>query len=116
MNKGVDAGFFFFLLCMMLKNARLILSWSRRFGENLTNEGDGCGEAGPDVSGQAVLHGELQVLKLPLEEIGACWGHVENSCDARCTEGLSAGGVEGTAQIQEGQQLHGAILFLEREN
>lgn len=82
-----------------LKNTRLALSQSCRFEENLTNEGDGCGEAGPDVSGEGVLHSELQVLKLPLEEIGACWGHVENGCDARCSEGLSAGGVESTAQI-----------------
>lgn len=80
--------------------------------EKLTDEGYGRGEAGSDVSSQAVLHSEPQVLKLPLVEVGARGGDVEHSCDARCCEGLSAGGVDGTAQKQEGQQLHWTILQL----
>lgn len=79
--------------------------------ENLTDEGDGCGEAGPDVGSEAVLHSEPQVLKVPLVEIGACGGNVEHGGDARCGEGLSARRVEGAAQVQEGQQLHGTILY-----
>lgn len=76
----------------------------------LTNEADGCGEAGSDVSIQTVLHCEPQVLQLPLVEVGAGGGHVEDSRDVRCCQGLSAGGVDGAAEEQEGQQLHGTIL------
>ncbi len=79
-------------------------------GEKLTDEGDGCGEAGSDVCSEAVLHSEPQVLKLALVEVRACGGYVEHSCDARRCEGLSAGGVDGTAQKQEGEQLHWTIL------
>lgn len=40
--------------------------------DKLTDEGYGSGKAGSDVSGEAVLHSEPQVLKLPLVEVGAC--------------------------------------------
>ena len=77
---------------------------------------DGCGEAGSDVGSQAVLHCEPQVLKLSLIEVGACGRNVEHSCDASCCEGLSAGRVDGTAQKQEGQQLHWTILQFKINN
>lgn len=88
--------------------------WAEGLSCKLTDEGDGGGEAGPDVSGEVVLHSQPQVLKLPLVEIGARGGNIEHGRDARRHEGLSAGGVEGAAQIQEGQQLHGTILYKKR--
>lgn len=76
----------------------------------LTDEGYGRGEAGSDVGGQAVLHGEPQVLELPLVEVGTCGGDVEHRRDARSCQSLPAGRVDGAAQKQEGEQLHGAVL------
>lgn len=83
--------------------------------QELTDEGDGCGEAGSNVSTQIVLHGEPQVFKLPLVEVRTGGGNVEHSCDTRCCKGVSARGVNGTAQKQEGQQLHWTILQVKKK-
>lgn len=80
----------------------------------LTDESNGRREAGFDVSSQSVLHCESQVLKLPLVEVRTGGGHVEHGCDACCCQRLSAGRVDGTAQKQEGQQLHWTILQFTR--
>lgn len=78
--------------------------------KGLTDERDGCVKAGSDVSYQRVLHSESQVLKLSFVEVWAGGGYVEDSCDACCCQRLSAGRVDGTAQEQEGKQLHRTIL------
>jgi len=76
----------------------------------LTDEGDGLGEAGLDVRGQAVLHGEAEIAQLALVQVGAGGRHVEHRRDARRCQCLPLGRVQGAAQEQEGQQLHGTLL------
>jgi len=82
--------------------------------KRLTNESNGCVKAGSDICSQRILHSESQVLKLPLVEVRTGGGHIEHSCDACCCQHLSAGGVEGTAQKQEGQQLYWTTLQLKK--
>lgn len=85
--------------------------------ERLTDEGNGRRKAGFDVCSQSVLHSEPQVLEVALVEVRTGGGHVEDSRDARCLQCLSAGGVEGTAQKQEGKKLHWTVLeFTIRNN
>lgn len=76
----------------------------------LTDEGYGRGEAGSDVRGQAVLHGQPQVLQLALVEVGTRGGDVEHRRDARGSQSLPAGRVDGAAEEEEGQQLHRTVL------
>lgn len=79
--------------------------------EGLTDEGNSRGETGPDVSSQTVLHSEPEVQQLLFIEVGTWGGDIEDSCDACCGKGLSAGWVDSTAQKQEGQQLHRTSLL-----
>lgn len=79
-------------------------------GSRLTDEGYGRGEAGSDVRGQTVLHGEPQVFQLALVEVGTRGGNVENRRDARGRQGLAAGRVDGAAEEEEGEQLHRTVL------
>ena len=81
----------------------VLLSW-------LTYELNGLQEPGADVLFVVVLHWDALVLVGPLEVVGAVGGDVEQGCDAQAVQRLLPGGMEGTAQVEEGQDLHWTSL------
>lgn len=76
----------------------------------LTYELYGLQEPAADVLFMVVLHGDAFVLVCSLKVIGTVRRHIQQRWDPHVVQDLLLGGVESAAQIQEGENLHGAAL------
>lgn len=76
----------------------------------LTDEVNGLLEPDADLGHVVVLHGDALVQELPFKVVRAAGGHVEHRRDAQGLQDLPVGGVVAAAQVQKGQDLHGAPL------
>lgn len=72
----------------------------------LTDEVEGLLEVGADVGHVTVLHWDPLVVKVAPGRPQVPAGHVEQGADVKVAEIVVPGGVVGTAQVEERQDLH----------
>lgn len=77
---------------------------------SLTYELNGLQEPAADVLFVVVLHWDAFVLVRPLKVVGAVGRHVQQGGDSNAIQNLLLWGVEGTAKVEEWEDLDWAAL------
>ena len=90
------------------------MTWKQPPVNSLTYELDGLQEPAADVLFMVVLDWDALVLVRPLKVVGTVGRHVQQGGDSDGVQHLLLGGVDGAAQVEEGEDLDRAGLERER--